>query len=221
MAETKNKYGKASLKQQYHAIILERIVHCTYNSYDIITINSLVSEFDISKTPIREALLELCDEGLLKSIPKFGYEVVPFHEDQVKQIFNFRRLLEISAMDSYWNMLSTETSVVKLNSLIDKCESTIGICDPLERWKQTAKFHLTLASFYENEYLFTQLERCIRLLGIAYARSNWIHLNPINSHLGEVCHRDIVQHIEKNEKSAAIAALNRDMDNYMKITFNR
>jgi len=221
MGKLKTKYGTTSLKQQYHAILLDRIIHCVYKSYDIITINSLVTEFKVSKSPIREALLELCDEGLLKSIPKYGYEVVPFHEEQVKNIFTFRRLLEISAMDEYWTILSNQEAVNELNSLINDCETQRKEADPLDRWKQTATFHLSLASIYKNDYLYLQLERSLRLLGIAYARSAWIHVNPINEKLGEQCHRDIVEYIENNDKNKAITALKLDMDNYMKITFNR
>ncbi|WP_320128807.1 GntR family transcriptional regulator [uncultured Sphaerochaeta sp.] len=221
MAETKNKYGADRLNKQYHKIILDRIIHCTYKSNDIITIHSLITEFNVSKTPIREALLELCEEGLLKSIPKFGYEVVPFQESQVLQVFNFRYLIETSAMDVNWDMLTKKKNIDTLNALIDASESLREEANPLERWEHTAKFHLTLATFYQNEYLSNQLQKVIRFLGIAYARSSWSPLNPINHHLGEECHRDIVRGIEENNKGKALEALKSDMRNYGKISFGK
>ncbi|MBI9096552.1 MAG: GntR family transcriptional regulator [Sphaerochaeta sp.] len=221
MAGIKNKYGVDRLYKQYHKIILDRIIYCTYKSNDIITIHSLVSEFNVSKTPIREALLELCDEGLLKSIPKFGYEVVPFQESQVMQVFKFRCLLETGAMESYWDMLTNKEHIDTLNTLIDVSESLRDVANPLERWEHTVKFHLTLATFYQNEYLSNQLQKAIRLLGIAYARSSLSLLNPIDRQLGEECHRDIVKGIEENNKEKALEALRADMDNYGKISFKK
>ncbi|AEV29532.1 transcriptional regulator [Sphaerochaeta pleomorpha str. Grapes] len=221
MAETKNKYGGDPLKNQYHKIILDRIIHCTYKSNDIINIQSLVSEFNVSKTPIREALLELCDEGLLKSIPKFGYEVTPFEEDQIRQVLNFRYLIETSAMDAYWEMLSNKETIEELTAIVDISESLREEASPLERWEHTAQFHIKLASLYKNEYLSAQLKKAIRFLGIDYARSIWISLNPIDKYFGEECHRVIIKEIENNNKKNALLALKKDMENYRKICLNK
>jgi len=220
MAETKNKYGGDPLKNQYHKIILDRIIHCTYKSNDIINIQSLVSEFNVSKTPIREALIELCDEGLLKSIPKFGYEVTPFEQDQIRQVLNFRYLIETSAMDAYWEMLANKETIAQLNTIIDTSESLREGASPLERWEHTAQFHIKLASLYQNDYLSTQLTKAMRFLGIDYARSVWNSRNPIDKYFGEECHRDIVAEIENNNKDNALLALRKDMENYSKICLN-
>jgi DNA-binding GntR family transcriptional regulator len=217
MAGTKDKYGKRSLKDKYYQIILDRIIHCTYTSNDIINIQSLVAEFEVSKTPIREALLELCDEGLLKSIPKFGYEVVSFEEDQIRQVLDFRVLLEKGAMETHWDMLTEKSAIDKLNAKIDASDDLRKDASPMERWEHTARFHLQLAACYENEYMAKELSKALRLLGIDYARSIWFSSNPIDEYYGEDCHRDIVMEIERNDKPAAIRALLKDIENYRQI----
>jgi DNA-binding GntR family transcriptional regulator len=220
MVAIKNKYGESSLKDQYYKIILERIIHCTYKSNDIINIQTLVSEFNVSKTPIREALLELCDEGLLNSIPKFGYEVTSFQESQIRQVLNFRYLIESSAMDTYWDMLTSKQAIQELRTSIDVSESLRKEASPLERWEHTARFHIQLASCYQNNYLSSELIKAMRFLGIDYARSIWTSGNTINEHFGEECHRDIVKEIEKNNKENALQALKSDMCNYEQICFS-
>ena len=72
MTATREKYSNNTLKDVYYDIILQRIIRDEYKSGDIITEKSLVDEFDVSKSPIREALISLCNEKLLKSIPHFG-----------------------------------------------------------------------------------------------------------------------------------------------------
>jgi DNA-binding GntR family transcriptional regulator len=221
MVAIKNKYGESSLKDQYYKIILDRIIHCTYKSNDIINIQTLVSEFNVSKTPIREALLELCDEGLLISIPKFGYEVVSFQESQIRQVLNFRYLIEIGAMNTYWDMLTSKKAIQELRTSIDVSESLRKEASPLERWEHTARFHIQLASCYQNSYLSSELSKAMRFLGIDYARSIWASGNTINEHFGEECHRDIVKCIEENNKEKALEALKADMGNYGNISFRK
>lgn len=220
MAVTKNKYGNDPLKNQYHKIILDRIIDCTYHSNDIINIQALADEFNVSKTPIREALIELCDENLLRSIPKFGYEVIPFQEEQIRQVLEFRYLLETSAMINHWDILTQKQTIQELYYLIDTSDAMRSGAKALDRWDHTARFHIKLASFYKNEYLSEQLEKAIRFLGIEYARSIWNTINPIDEYFGEECHRNIVKEIEKNNKEEALRAMRSDMDNYGQICLN-
>ena len=42
----------------------------------LLTERELVERFQVSKAPIREALLRLCNEEVLTSIPRCGYVVV-------------------------------------------------------------------------------------------------------------------------------------------------
>lgn len=221
MAITKDKYGTEPLKNQYHKIILNRIIRATYKSNDIINIQALASEFEVSKTPIREALIELCDEGLLRSIPKFGYEVIPFQEDLIRQVLDFRYLLESSAMSNYWEILKKKETIKELYQIIEEGEEKRRGAGPLERWEDTARFHLGLSTYYNNPYLTQQLTKAMRFLGIEYSRSVWHTVNPINEYFGEKCHRNIVKQIEKDNKEAALETLRNDMENFRQLCISK
>ena len=62
-------------------------------------IESKISEqLGISRTPIREVLSALEQEGLVTSQPRRGYFVVDFNEKDILEIYSFRILLEKNAI---------------------------------------------------------------------------------------------------------------------------
>jgi DNA-binding GntR family transcriptional regulator len=58
----------------------------------------LALRFGISKTPVREALLQLRLEGLVDIIPQKGTFVFEPDEDQVREICRFREIVETAAL---------------------------------------------------------------------------------------------------------------------------
>ena len=44
----------------------------------------------MSKSPVREALIELCKDNVLKSIPRVGYQVVPVTLKEILDLLEFR-----------------------------------------------------------------------------------------------------------------------------------
>ena len=54
----------------------------------------LASQMSVSRSPVREALRQLEQEGLIISIPNQGSFVKVFDEDDVREIFTLRATLE-------------------------------------------------------------------------------------------------------------------------------
>ena len=61
------------------------------------TVRSMATEFGVSPTPFREAILDLTGEGLLTVKPNKGFSVVEPDAATIVHIANVRRLLEIPA----------------------------------------------------------------------------------------------------------------------------
>ena len=55
------------------------INNCIYESGQFVTEAEISQKFNVSKTPAREALNYLCQEGLLDKIPRKGYIVKNCH----------------------------------------------------------------------------------------------------------------------------------------------
>ena len=58
----------------------------------------LAQQFDVSKSPVREALQHLVSEGLVIVIPRQGYRVSPVSLRDANEIFAFRQALELACI---------------------------------------------------------------------------------------------------------------------------
>ena len=62
----------------------------------------LAARFDVSRGPLREALRQLIEEGLLVTVPYTGTHVAPLSVEDVREIFSLRTVLETFAFEQIW-----------------------------------------------------------------------------------------------------------------------
>ena len=60
---------------------------------------ALAQEMGVSRTPVREALLELSSQGLVTFIPRKGVQVNYFDDHDVEEVFELRKLIELAAVE--------------------------------------------------------------------------------------------------------------------------
>ena len=136
----------------------------------IITENQMIKYFSASKAPVREALAQLCREGVLVSLPRCGYKVLEISPQNIRDNTELRILLELGSlsmviknMDSYmmgeiralneerWSLINTSRTVWAL-------------------WDNNVRFHLKLNSFSGNVQVNHALQRALSTCTRAYAQ---------------------------------------------------
>ncbi|MBU1314839.1 MAG: GntR family transcriptional regulator [Alphaproteobacteria bacterium] len=68
-----------------------------------VTESSLAEQFGVSRGPLREAMRQLIDEGLLVTVPYTGTHVVDLSVDDIREIYSMRVNLEIFAFELIWD----------------------------------------------------------------------------------------------------------------------
>ena len=63
---------------------------------------ALSERFDVSRGPLREALRQLIEEGLVVTVPYTGTHVAALSVDDVREIYSLRTALEIFAFEQVW-----------------------------------------------------------------------------------------------------------------------
>jgi DNA-binding GntR family transcriptional regulator len=63
---------------------------------------ALSERFDVSRGPLREALRQLIEEGLVVTVPYTGTHVAPLSVDDVHEIYSLRTALETFAFEQVW-----------------------------------------------------------------------------------------------------------------------
>ncbi len=71
------------------------IVACRLLPGTMLGAQQLAERFQTSRTPVHEALKALCQEGLLKVVPRVGYTVTPVTVADIDEIFDLRLSLEV------------------------------------------------------------------------------------------------------------------------------
>lgn len=63
---------------------------------------TLAAQFDVSRGPLREAMRELIEEGLLVTVPYTGTHVIALSVDDVREMYSMRIVLERFAFEQAW-----------------------------------------------------------------------------------------------------------------------
>ena len=63
---------------------------------------ALSERFDVSRGPLREALRQLIEEGLVVTVPYTGTHVAALSVDDVHEIYSLRTAIEIFAIEQLW-----------------------------------------------------------------------------------------------------------------------
>jgi DNA-binding GntR family transcriptional regulator len=120
--------------------------------------NTLAAELGISRTPIREAIGKLVEEGLVEYRPYRGNFVRTFTVKQVDDLFEVRKTLEGLAVRLTITQL-TETHLATLREILDDIEAALRRRDLTEYGIADGRFHEAIARIAGNESLIEVLDR--------------------------------------------------------------
>lgn len=68
-----------------------------------LTETALSARFDVSRGPLREAMRQLVEDGLLVTVPYTGTHVASLSVEDVREIYSLRTALEIFAFEQVWD----------------------------------------------------------------------------------------------------------------------
>lgn len=200
-----------SLKSIVYQETLDGIIRGEYQANQIINEQELVTKFGFSKSPVREALISLCNEGVLRSIPRYGYEVVRLGSKDVREILDFRLLLETGLLRECYQKITGE-QLDELYRLDDLCNESVD--DMWVHWEHNTRFHLALATCSGNAYACQQLQKSMDILKRAYAQFYWnkwdAQYNPSDMRY----HRDILADIKAGDIEGAVQKLKLDLEDF-------
>ena len=203
--------AKESLKDKAYHAILQGIFSSEYKPNQILNEKELIERYGYSKSPIREALIALCHDGVLRSIPRYGYEVVRLTKEDVESIMDYRLILETGFLKKGCQNLTEDQlqMLEEIDSLCNKPES-----DLLEHWKYNMDFHLSLLACAGNNFAYQELERAMNVLWRAYAQFYWNKWNNFVMPSDMRTHRKIIDALRRRDIDQAVAVLQEDFKDF-------
>ncbi|WP_273321029.1 GntR family transcriptional regulator [Vallitalea guaymasensis] len=150
-----------SIKDKVYELIFQDIIRGEYPVNTIISERMLIEKYQVSKSPIREALVELCKENILNSIPRLGYQVVQITPKELHDVLELRVVVELAAFRKTKAWINDDV-INKLEQHINQTIEMIDQHDIIEHWKRNMDFHLLLCSYSNNQWMYNTLESILK-----------------------------------------------------------
>lgn len=113
----------------------------------------LAAMLDMSRTPVREAMVRLADEGMVEIRPRHGMRVLPVSVDDMREIYEILSSLEPTAAERVARRGLSDTETAQLGQAVDEMDAALD-ADDLSRWAAAdERFHLLLVDFSGNRRL--------------------------------------------------------------------
>ncbi|MDI3472400.1 MAG: hypothetical protein PWQ20_1125 [Thermotogaceae bacterium] len=191
------------VRTKVYDLLKEEILSGEIHLGQRLNVRKLSEELGISPTPVRDALLALSADGLVRVVPRVGFFVTELTENYINEIIESRIMVESFCLKKYFDEIRNSPDILKLYDEVKKVIDTENrklfdeSDEVLHMLIVKSSSNKTIIDFYEK--LWDKID-LVRHLNKRYLDSNKEHLS-------------IIESILKNEKESAIKFLLRHIEN--------
>ena len=199
--------GPRSLAKKAYELLMRKIVRLELAPGTVLAEKTLMTEFGIGRTPIREAMQRLAVEGLVHHLPNRGMFVCEISATSVQQIYEFRSLIDGNAA----RLAATRASREDIDDLANLHTALVQATEDgdIDRYVALDRaFYRVLARAATNTYLAEVLPRIFNLhlrlwFFIAQKMGGW---HPIATAHGEMT-KGVADAVRRGDPDAAELAM--------------
>lgn len=201
---------KELLSEKIHDEILELIIKNSSEEEMVLNEKRLMELFGVSKAPVREALIKLCSEGVLRNVPRFGYVVVRLQEKDIQDVVRLRVMLETEALRQGYDSIVLY-HLPDILQQIQKASERGETTDVWQLWEDNEDFHLMLASFAGNNLLKRFLKDAMGIQKRSYGQMTWKNRQSLVVDVDKWPHGQIYQALCDRDLDLALKLLEQDI----------
>ena len=205
MSNIKTVVRAESLKDQVYNMISAEII-ASGDKDKIYSIKDFAKQYDVSRTPVREAVLQLAEEGIISILPNTGFILKPVTPEEIDDL-----LLTRTCIDSF--AAHTFATRVKNNDTdaIEKVQVLRAILnDPeLSRPEKDKAFHLGIVTMTKSSKLISYYKSTLKRTETYWNLSRSLNVVLFQANKE---HNDILDAIEKGDAESAFKASKRHME---------
>ena len=168
-----------SLKDHVYEYISESIKDGSLRPGDKINEQHLSDKLNVSRTPVREALIQLAAEGLLDAEPRRGFRVKPLILEEAKDLYQL--IGHLDAMAATLALADINKSDLdQMRKLQSEMKDAIESQDFEKYYRLQIEFHNVYLRKCSNKQLIIMLEQLkLRFIKRGYSDSDSDRLNEI------------------------------------------
>ncbi|MDO5401852.1 MAG: GntR family transcriptional regulator [Eubacteriales bacterium] len=199
---------KSSLQSQAYDTIKELILTNSLDSNKLYSETQLAKNMGISRTPLREALQCLSQDGYITIIPSRGFKVRKLNKKNAKMIIEARCAIEGFCIHS----IIADKDNIRYEKLINNLEETIETMkkhlnseDLINEFSEADhRFHLLIVHYLGNTEFNSMYQRLMYMIHLTTSQVLSVDGRP-ESTLAE--HETILKYIKENQGDNAYQAL--------------
>lgn len=190
-----------------------RIIAGIIEKGTVLSENKLAVEFEVSRSPIREALKILASENIIR-LERMGAVVLGLSEQDIKEIYDVRLLIETFV---YERLVKVDTSelVRELSKILEMMKVAIKYKDADEFSYQDVLFHETIIQSINHSYIrliWNNTKPVMESLILLSMRMRLLEKYDDFSRILKN-HEVYIEAIETKDRDIMIQALHRNFDN--------
>ena len=143
----------SDLKNLAYNILKDKFVNCVYAPGTILNEAMLAEDLGYSRTPVREALSRIEDEGFIRIMPKKGIYVTDVTLNDVMQIFQTRLEIEPIALRLAGPALPT-AELISFRDSFAKDEHDVGV-----GFRMDTAMHLFIIEHCGNRFIIDMMQK--------------------------------------------------------------
>lgn len=181
------------------------------------SIPALAEQFGVSATPVREAMLDLVNEGIMSAVPNKGFRVVELSDAELDQITELRRLLEVPTVGDLAGAID-RAAVRRLRSLADAVSDAARRGDVVAYVEADRELHLALLAEAGNPRLVEMVGRLrdqSRLYGLEQLAADGVLVDSAAEHIR------LIDALESGDRRAAERVMAHHLDHVRGIWASR
>lgn len=205
---TKEVQSKLPVTSEVYTLLKEKIIALTLMPGQILMVQQLSKELGISRTPVREAVVRLCDDGLVEECDGRKFRVTAITWKMLDDIYEVRQALEGQALTELAGRI-TPKQCSHLQTLVEQMVDLADGTDPAQYFAADNAFHSLLLKMHGNSLMLNFTER----IKDQQQRIRYLTTGIRGRMQDSVAeHQDIVDALRSGNGEGARAALKRHLD---------
>ncbi|SPT79349.1 GntR family transcriptional regulator [Niallia circulans] len=152
-----NSLVELNLPEQAYQVVRHAIRELTLAPGVMLLERELANVLDMSRTPIREALVRLQTEGLLTLVPRRGFAIAPIDKKDLAEIYEVAEVLDGLACEAAAKKVTSQ-DINTLNQLLEEQINAISNSDVFTWAELDDQFHKYIAEIVGNRRLLQTIQ---------------------------------------------------------------
>jgi len=167
-------------------------------------------KLQVSRTPVREAMRKMHQEGILVPLSQGGYQVRRLNENDIVDLYRCRAALEAVAAEDAASNASAQ-DIARLKATVEECDHAIEKAELDKAFALNSRFHAEVLALSTNSYIRQVCESLRRMIFFyrasvlrqsqASATDSELYLSRLR--IKQLHHKQIVAAIEARDGAMA------------------